>query len=159
MTQVYHVYCMDCGEWLSIGKAQRIYDGRLEQTVYGFASICDGHSNDYNGKPEWVRDLFHREWRYLDHFLMRHRGHELRVLPEELAGRFENDTFPYYRPEDPTIIDGAPEENYYLTPTGIPDQTQDAMLTPQSVKERLRELSKGVEMGKPIWDSEDCNQE
>jgi len=72
-----------------------------------------------------------------------------------LADRFENDIFPHYPPEDPTIIDGAPEENYYLTPTGVPDQTQDTALTSESVKRRLRELSEGIDVGKPIWDSEE----
>jgi hypothetical protein len=149
-----HVCCMDCGAWLVVGKYVRIHDARLKQDVYGFAFLSDGHRDDVDAIHKSAWDQLHEKWRYLDHFLMRHRGHEIRVLPEELVGRFESEVFPVYRPEEPDVLDGTPHENYYLTPTGTPDQTRDAELAPEKVTKRLQELSDGINVGKPAWDDE-----
>jgi hypothetical protein len=155
MSRDNYIVCMDCGEWLVLGKHVRIYDRRLEKTVYGFAFISDGHNDDCEQTQKSTEEQLHRFWRYLQHFMMRHRGHELRVLPYELVGPYENDLFPQYAPGDPAgSLDYVPKENYYLSPTGIPDQDRDAKLIPESVVRRLEEMSRGEKLSKPVWDDE-----
>lgn len=43
MSEDYHVFCMDCGERLTLGKSQRIFDDRLKQD--GFVPFPDNASH------------------------------------------------------------------------------------------------------------------
>ena len=156
MSRDYYTVCMDCGERFSLGKSVEIQDTRLNKGVYGFAFISDGHDDEFERADPSTKRMVHTSWRYLQHFLMRHRGHEIRVLPEALIGPYESVSFPQYAPHDPSgSLDFVPEENYYLSPTGLPTQEQDAKSVPQEVLNRLEELSRGEKLKRPSWDEPD----
>lgn len=153
MSRDYYTVCMDCGEWFALGKSVEIQDPSLKKDVYGFAFISDGHDDEFAKADASTIKMVHTSWRYLQHFLMRHRGHEIRVLPEALIGPYESVSFPQYAPNDPSAsLDFVPEENYYLSPTGLPNQEEDAMSVPQEVLHRLAEMSRGENLKHPPWD-------
>jgi len=145
---------MHCGERLNVGEAVEVHEPRLQRDIHCFALITDNHDDQHHNWPEAELNELREHWRYVDHFLMRHRGHEIRVLPEKLVREFESDTFPQYPAAERAILDGANEENYYLTPTGIPHQAKEAAFMKESVGWRLNELTQGINMTKPVWDDE-----
>ncbi|GBQ44935.1 hypothetical protein ACM0P6_12160 [Komagataeibacter sucrofermentans] len=154
MGRYYYMVCMECGEVVNLGKAVAFTDDRLAapDPLYGFAFTTDGHQHDDGDNISPVTIM---TWRYLEHFMMRHRGHELRVLPD-LIEKYENDHFPVYAPGDPFGTDEyLPDESYYRSPTGRPDQDRDAARVPDSVVKRLKELQAGKNVSVPIWDTED----
>jgi hypothetical protein len=151
----YYLVCMHCGERLTVGEAVKVRDPRLQQDIHCFSMITDNHDDGLHKWPEAELNKLRMRWRYTAHFLMRHRGHEIRALPEKLITGFESETFPHIPPAEKAVIDGAAEENYYLTPTGVPDQLKDAALMRDSVEWRLKELRQGINMATPVWDDED----
>ncbi|WEQ54764.1 hypothetical protein LV564_11355 [Komagataeibacter nataicola] len=85
--------------------------------------------------------------------MMRHRGHELRVLPDVIE-KYENDLFPVHAPGDPFGTDEyLPDESYYRSPTGRPNQDCDAARVPDSVVKRSKALQAGQNVSMPIWDT------
>lgn len=152
MSRDYSVVCMECGEWHALGKSYKFHNISLKKDLYGFAFISDGHDDDFEKSDQITIDMVHRHWRYLQHFLMRHRGHEIRVLPEALIGPYETEFFPQYSPGDPAASwDYAPVENYYLAPVGVPDQDEDAKAVSEDVVRRLEEMSRGENLKTPSW--------
>ncbi|WEQ50803.1 hypothetical protein LV478_02030 (plasmid) [Komagataeibacter oboediens] len=141
MSATYYLICMDCGEVVDLGKAIKFREPKLKKEIYGFAFLNDGHDDVETSEMSPVTIL---TWRYLEHFLMRHRGHELRVLPGDLVEKYENDYFPVYAPGDPFGTDEyVPEESYYSSHTGKPNQEKDANSVPENVIKRLLEMHKG----------------
>src|SRR3569623_1543933 len=101
----YHLCCMDCNEGASLPKLHfTTYEEVGEATLGLLGSTVDG---------KWVPD---RELCMLiDHFLVIHRGHELRLLSELAAqGDFPREIF-YSDVEEPDSLD------FLRRPVGVDD--------------------------------------
>jgi len=70
----YYLVCLDCGTSIHLGKAVAVNYEDVADTKVGFASL----SCSKDARKKFSRGA----WAELQHFLMVHRGHELRVVPE-----------------------------------------------------------------------------
>ncbi len=75
MSITYHVSCMDCNSGIHLGKIVRTHYGEIDIEALGVL----GYERDGKWHPQEGTCMI------LDHFLVLHRGHELRVMPEVAA--------------------------------------------------------------------------
>lgn len=126
MGVTYFLTCMQCKTGLNLGKAVKThYDGVPKQT-YGFDAL--GHSS----QGPYTPSIPHLE--LLQHFLMLHRTHELRVLPDTVAKYVTDIGFPQSFPE---LDRRWPESrvNFLEIDVGTPDPEREVdELAPDVVK-------------------------
>lgn len=132
MSYSYFIVCMECKTGVLLGKSVFTRYKNSEHVTYGFENLgCtseDGWSPYEQGCSE------------LQHFLMLHRNHELRVLPDT-AQKYAGDldipqSFPCADDSDPEYDRTA----FFLKDTGVPDPEKEADELPESVIDRLREF-------------------
>lgn len=70
----YSIVCIDCGECYHLGKTHKVKTKHHQSDSYGFSSIGNVSQNSDNNYPQFLVGL--------QHFLILHRQHELRVLPD-----------------------------------------------------------------------------
>lgn len=116
---------------MNLGKAVSTQYYETSQETYGFSDI--GH-NSGNG---WIPSI--PVVVNIDHFLMLHRGHELRVLPDSAAKYAENIGFPHEWPDDNDDLDPRHNRSSFLDKEiPRPDSDQDLNNLSKELVERLR---------------------
>ena len=135
MSISYFLVCMECKDGVSLGKKQHRKYPIAEKRTLGFASL--DFSLDVKDQPDGV--LLNVEC--LDRFLMLHRTHELRVLPE-LAAKYSTDVaFPH---SFPTVDDQGSEEYsrkvFLSTDLGDVDPEEDMANLSNDVIEKLKKF-------------------
>lgn len=129
----YFIVCMECKTGVLLGKAVYTKYKGIENLTYGFENL--GLTSEASWKPD--PDGCSK----LQHFLMLHRNHELRVLPDTVHKYAGDLGVPQSFPCD--ADDADPEYNkttFFLSDTGKPDPEKEADELPESVIERLREF-------------------
>lgn len=131
---------MDCGQRLDLGKRycftedhpDGVYVG--DQKQWALAEISPGLSGYSLSDPKYLID----SWRMLQHFLIKHRGHELRLLPESLVTRYSTD-----RKEDVIIhMYDDSVESFLSQSVGDPDLQEDVSNVSEDVLRRLEALQR-----------------
>jgi hypothetical protein len=82
MSVHYSLICMDCGEVVTLGKA---YHDKHERWSFNSLGAPDFKSSSLTDQQQLGIFM---------HFLVRHRLHKLRLLPETVWEPYENDNFP-----------------------------------------------------------------
>lgn len=77
MSICYNLVCIDCGESFHLGKSVKLQSEFHKIPSYGFSNI-----GSVNGE---ISDSHKQLLVGLQHFLILHRQHELRVLPDDTA--------------------------------------------------------------------------
>lgn len=103
MASYYFLVCMECRSGINLGKAVLTRYGPNQPENYGFSGL------GYFEGAKWVPEL--DEVVNLDHFLMLHRGHELRVLPDTVQVHVTDGAFPDSWPD----MDGDVDLNHDRT--------------------------------------------
>ncbi|MBU2713400.1 hypothetical protein [Zooshikella harenae] len=85
MLQDYTLVCMDCGEGFSLGEAIFIKYNSVQEITYGYSAITN------NDNPWSILELKAAQ---IQHFLMQHRLHEIRVLPQGVEKYTGSGDFP-----------------------------------------------------------------
>ena len=135
MSSSYFLVCMECKDGVNLGKKHNRKYPIAEKCTLGFASL--DFSLDVKGQPGGVL----LEVECLDHFLMLHRTHELRVLPD-LADKYSTDLgFPH---SFPTLDDDGSEEYsreaFLNIDLGDVDPEEDMVNLSNDVIEKLKKF-------------------
>lgn len=75
MAHTYHLLCFDCGVYLSMGKVHSIAEESTHLETATFDGVYEERSEERHKRDE----IFGRA---IEAFLIRHRNHELRFVPE-----------------------------------------------------------------------------
>jgi hypothetical protein len=135
------IVCMDCGEQLNLGKYIATHQA-FPKFVFAFIYSCSSYFKQNETSQAKIN-----AWVCIEHFMMRHRTHEIRVLPEELIGRFETNSFPVN--DYVSFSSQANVEDFISLSVGDPDQDIDAAEVDPRVRDRLLELSQGKNIKLP----------
>lgn len=141
MSICYNIVCMDCGEMLSIGKhsATPARDGWPGHE--GFA--------EFNLSPSPDK-LPGGEVAIIEHFLARHRLHELRILPDGAVDRYESDFFPANEQWVVMADDRRDVEAFLALPVRDFRPDLEPQELPAKVRDRLAEMSRGERLRDPL---------
>jgi hypothetical protein len=124
---------MECKTGVLLGKAVFTQYRETQHVTYGFTALGHTFEDGWSPREEGCSEL--------QHFLMLHRNHELRVLPETVE-RYSGDLgIPQSFPDDDKTTD--PEYNraaFFLRDTGKPDPVKEAEELPESLIKRLQEF-------------------
>jgi len=131
MSSDYFLVCIDCKKGLLLGKPIRVEYPEYDVSSYGFSSI--GSLKNIKEKS-YEREVCEN----LQHFMMLHRCHELRVLPSEANIYAVHVGIPQSFPFD----DGAdPDYNrglFFKTNTKAPDGKSETNALPEELIEKLK---------------------
>ncbi len=144
MSYTYYLVCLDTGEALSLGSlGVNAYTPLPEYSIGNFG---------YNVKREADRPAVDLMVHAVINFLLRHRGRDVRLLPETVTGPYESDHFPSNGID--TMIPTEPEEyaKLFSLPIGEPNAESDPQFMPEKLWERLEELKRGENIEKLPWD-------
>lgn len=130
MSSDYYLVCTECKTGLLLGKSIHVEYPEYDVTSYGFSSM---------GSLKNIKDNSHaiQTCEDLQHFLMLHRCHELRVLPSEADRYAEHVGIPN---SFPFGDDAEPEYNragFYRSETKIPDGRSEADAFPEELIKKL----------------------
>lgn len=124
---------MECKTGVLLGKPVRTQYKGIQHESYGFGGL--GHTFGDGWEP--------REHRCseLQHFMMLHRNHELRVLPDTVEKYAGDLGIPQSFPDDDKTTDQEFNRTaFFLKDTGKPDPVKEADELPPSLIERLRKF-------------------
>ena len=125
---------MDCGDGVLLGKPRLTTHPGASGESFGFSALRGG-----GPETEWAADRDAAA--ALDHFLMLHRGHELRVLAETAGDLAAKDGFPTGWPDLPDDPDPAHDRRRFLDrDPGRPDPVAETEALPEHVKARIAEF-------------------
>lgn len=130
----YFLVCMSCKNGIQLGKSIHVkYRGMPEKT-YGFSLMGT------QKEGIWVPDV--RCCSSLQHFLMLHRAHELRVLSEHVEKYAKHSTVPYSFPMlDFDENDGEHSRyNFFSTSPSKPDPAKEADELPEDLIAKLKQF-------------------
>lgn len=130
MSFSYYLVCVDCGTSIHLGKTVAVnYKGVADSKV-GFAALgdCEDAGNDCSNGA----------WAELQHFLMVHRGHELRVVPETVQHRDSSIEF-VFPTDDDTNDPLFNRSTFFESGNCEPDPITDANNLSDDVIRRLKD--------------------
>ncbi len=134
MSNSYFMICADCEDGLALllGKAIFVhYEGREKQN-FGFASLGGDMGGHWQSAQKGCEEL--------SHFLMLHRGHELRVVPDVIDGPPYGVDLPQGFPSDDDTSDPNFNRSVFFARDPVkPDPEADAANLPAELIRRLRE--------------------
>jgi hypothetical protein len=136
------IICMGCGQRMSLGKYFCYTEGHPDglyiggELQWGLEGIAPGL--DPNQKNIAFNEYLYKDWLMLQHFLIKHRGHELRLLPWSTVESYDHGDYPK---EEDFIVSTASIEAFLSQPVGNPDTRKDDENVPASVRARLKKLS------------------
>ena len=125
--------CLDCGDGVLLGKPVKGGGPGPGPGTLGFETL--GRQGDEGWAPaaEGAANLAH--------FLMLHRCHELRVLPETAGALATREEFPTAWPDQPGDPDPAHDRTRFLArDPGRPDPVAETAALPERVKARIAEF-------------------
>lgn len=128
---VYFLVCMDCKSGVHLGKAVHTRYKSVSNPTYGFSSIGYTYEDGWRPNQEGTEEL--------QHFLMMHRTHELRVLSER-ADKYAADIgFPQSWPSEGNSFDPPNDRQTFLeTSAGIPDPEKEIENLPEELIRKLK---------------------
>jgi len=131
MSSSYFLTCLDCKTGVNLGKAIHASYPDCEVSTYGFNNLGSSALGEW--KPS-LDNLIN-----VQHFLMLHRGHELRVLPDT-AEKYANDIgFPHSWPDSNDDLDENHNRLKYLEQKVLkPSPENELDILPQEVIEKLK---------------------
>lgn len=138
MSNSYYFICMDCKDGIHLGKAIKITYPGVETDSYGFGMLGYGGSG-LDDLKEWVADG--KSVGLLQQFLMLHRGHELRILPDTVE-KYESKTskgIPHRFPLDDSKEECS-YESYFSIKIEKPDPEKEADDLPIDLIDRLKKF-------------------
>ncbi|WP_020405396.1 hypothetical protein [Hahella ganghwensis] len=133
MSSNYLLLCIDCNEGLDLGKTFKIRLSTDDRESYGFDAIGGlGINRELGDKAVYVEETIE----FLQFFLMKHRLHEIRVLP---------DTVKKYETQNSSgIPDPYPDYEkygeYMKAPIVKPDPDKEADILDKALIEKLKNL-------------------
>lgn len=132
MSYDYDLVCLDCRTGIYLGKTVYTQYEDIDHQTLGFNLI--GYSSD---EQSWEPNI--KVCANLQHFLMLHRTHELRVLPDTVQ---KYESFIGIPQSFPTTNDDPdPSSNrklFFSQDAGKPDPEKEANDLPQDVIEKLK---------------------
>jgi len=129
MSYSYYLVCLDCGTSIHLGKTISVNYEDVADSKFGFASL--GCSKDVSEK------FLSGAWAELQHFLMVHRGHELRVVPETV--QYLNSSIEFVFPTDDDTNDPLFNRSiFFENANSKPDPIKDADNLSNDVIRRLK---------------------
>ena len=130
MSSDYYLVCIDCKTGLLLGKSIHVKFPEYDVSSYGFSSIGSLKNIEENSYAiQTCEDL--------QHFMMLHRCHELRVLPSEADKFAKHVGVPHSFPVDD---DAEPEYNrrlFFKSDTKVPDSKSETDALSEELIEKL----------------------
>lgn len=128
MSSGYYMACVDCEIGIYLSKPISISYCAGSVNTFGFAELGGDGAQDWEPSPTGTA--------LLQHFLMLHRGHEIRVLSQH-TDRFTGEVD---FPKNVYDIDETEESelNFLRLDVGIPDPYSEPETYPESLIEKLR---------------------
>jgi len=120
MSNTYHVICVPCREVMGVGKIVDMTQSGSPRPL-GFGGWRDPQSDEWPSGLSFLR--------LLERWLILHRGHEIRVVPDEFLARADPDAGFHYIHSAAEVMD-RPVVPY-------PDSELDVENVPQDVISRL----------------------
>lgn len=132
MSVEYFLCCLDCGEGVILGKPKVVRYANCSGEAFGFSALglsAAGKLWEPSAKSGEV----------LDHFLMLHRGHELRVLPGTVERFAERESFPTSWPDQDNDEDPAYDRLKFLSSHAPrPDPQADLENVSDETRKKIR---------------------
>jgi hypothetical protein len=132
MSDSYYLVCMECKAGIHLGKTVNTRYKDIDSDTYGFSTLGHTTENGWRGSEDSFADL--------QHFLMKHRTHELRVLPDTVDIYAADIGFPH---SFPCSDDSDPEYSrsaFLASDVGCPSPQAEMEKLPDSVIEKLKEF-------------------
>lgn len=134
MSDTYSIVCIDCKTGVELGKTVYIQYKDIEKKSLGF-NLLGYSDNEKSWKPN------KKECSTLQHFLILHRTHELRVLPDTVDKYASFVGVPQSFPTDNDDPDPLYNRKIFLSQdVGKPEPEQEANNLPNSVIEKLKKF-------------------
>ena len=133
MGVAYFLVCMDCKSGVHLGKAVATQYDEESQTTYGFSDIGHNSGNAWMPSASTVINI--------SHFLMLHRGHELRVLPDSVEKYASVIGFPHGWPDSDDDLDPNHSRTIFLdTEIPRPSADEDLKNLPKNLIDKLKKF-------------------
>lgn len=131
MSSSYYFVCMECKTGILLGKSIYVEYPDYDVRSYGFSSIGTFRKDKDNSYAiETCEEL--------QHFMMLHRCHELRVLPSDADRYAEHlglpNSFPCFEDSEPGYI----RENFFRSNMKAPDGKSEADALPKELVKKLK---------------------
>jgi hypothetical protein len=132
MSNSYYLVCMECKTGIHLGKTVCARYKDVNKDTYGFSSLGHTSGNSWHGTEESFADL--------QHFLILHRTHELRVLPDTVDVYATDLGFPHSFPCEENGDVQYSRSVFLQSDVGYPDPKKEMQNLPDDVVEKLKKF-------------------